>query len=217
MKNKIRNNEFINKNEKNKKIINKKTKLKIFSLLILLSIFIIIPGCKIIGDLHVNNLGQGYGFYLISGVPDATSAQIKAQFVKEYKHVKVKKIIKKDGTIDYKVFVSWKNPKKAKIIRTVNKKNNTIKLDFGVLQFNSLTIHVNGNIIKKETTGKLKSQNTVMFLYGQNAYVIYHPYSPAFLSSKIVDVILIVAFGISFIGIIIMLILIFGKKKKKLV
>ena len=46
----------IENNIKNKETMkNKKVKFKIALLLTLLSIFLIIPGCKVVGDFHIKN------------------------------------------------------------------------------------------------------------------------------------------------------------------
>jgi len=213
-------------NQKNESKNSKKNRFKILALIMLLTIFLIIPGCKVIGNLHVNNSGGGYGTYLLSSIDGGSSAKIKKLFLKEYKQVKVSKTDRKDGLFNYKVFVSWTNPVKAKIKRTVDKKNDTIKLDFGYLKnVTQLTVHVNGNILKKNgTDGKIKSPSTVVFYNTgsilnsevKTAYVIYHPYGGgllSFLSSGTVVIILFALLFVSFIAAIIIAILLLKKRK----
>ncbi|RZV37315.1 MAG: hypothetical protein EVJ48_09160 [Candidatus Acidulodesulfobacterium acidiphilum] len=218
----------IENNIKNKETMkNKKVKFKIALLLTLLSIFLIIPGCKVVGDLHIDKTGGGYGIYRLLDIPTGyPMSKIKEHFLKKYSYVKVSKpVIDKNGLLNYKVFVRWVDAKRAGIKITVDKKNNTVRLDFGYLKnISELTVHVPGNILKKNgTDGKIKSANIVVFnnttdfLYGKTAYVIYRPYNGilSFLSSDTAIIILIAIFFISFVGIIIISILLIANRKKK--
>ena len=217
----------IENNIKNKGTIkNKKVKFKIALLLTLLLIFLIIPGCKIVGDLHIDKTGGGYGTYRLLDIPGYPMSKIKEHFLKKYSYVKVSKpVIDKNGLLNYKVFVKWVDAKRAGIKRTVDKKNNTVKLDFGYLKnISELTVQVPGNILKKNgTDGKIKSaniavfNNTADFLNGKTAYVIYRPHNDilSFLSSDTAIIILIAVLFISFAGIIIISILLIANKNKK--
>ncbi len=205
-------------------IKNKKVKFKLAILLTLLSVFLIIPGCKVVGDLHIDKLGGGYGTYQLLDFPGYPVNKIKEYFLKKYSYVKVSKpVIDKNGLLNYKVFVRWSDAKRAGIKRTVDKKNNTIKLDFSYMRnINELTIHVSGNILKKNgTDGKIKSANVVVFktdfLNGKTAYVIYRPHNAilSFLSSDTAIIILIAILLISFAGIIVVSILLIANKNKK--
>ncbi len=207
-----------------KNIKNKKVKFKIALLLTLLSVFLIIPGCKVVGNLHIDKSGGGYGTYRLIGITAYPVNKIKKHFLKKYSYVKVSKpVIDKNGLLNYKVFVRWVDAKRAGIKRTVDKKNSTIKLDFGYMKnISELTVKVPGNILKKNgTDGKIKSANIVVFnssaLIGKTAYVIYRPYNDilSFLSSDTSIIILIAILFISFTGIIIVSILLIANKNKK--
>lgn len=100
-----------------------------------------------------------------------TKAQLEAELGKHGLNV-VSVFDKGSGDLEAKI--RWSDFKSFGT-RKVNS-DGSIFLDFGAIELGSITVHVDGNIIKEKTTGYVKDSDTVIFASGK-ATLVYKPIS----------------------------------------
>ena len=133
----------------------------------------LLSGCVVNMELWVDNSGGGHGTVsIIGGGFMVTQEQVSAEFKK--RGVEVTSINQNEqGNMN--VNIKWSD------IKSIGKRqpldNGYVLLDFGKSEAGSITVHVDGKILKEKTTGKLLDPSTVQFGYGPTR-LVYLPNPP---------------------------------------
>lgn len=145
---------------------------KIIKILPVVLMFLL-SGCVVNMELWVDNSGGGHGTVsIIGGGLLVTPDQVRAEFKKRGVEVSS---INQDEQGNMNVNIKWSDIKRMGKRQPLD--NGYVLLDFGKSEAGSITVHVDGKILKEKTTGKLLNPSTVQFGLGPTR-LVYLPNPP---------------------------------------
>jgi uncharacterized OB-fold protein len=147
-----------------------------YKLVLISALLIILYGCRADMELWVNNSGGGTGKIMVYGMIMSSADEIRSSL--EGKGVPVVSVNEK-GPGTFEIRIQWSDPRK--IGKREELQNGLILLDLGkdAADLGSCTLHVEGNIVREQTTGTLKDPATAYFPQGsQQVRLVYKPRKP---------------------------------------
>jgi len=170
--------------------------MKRLLMLTLCLVFILfLCGCKVDLEAWVDKSGGGHGTMILSGMPMGES-DLRGRL--SQKSIDLISFIDK-GVGVYEAKIKWSDFVKSFGPRKVNN-DGSIFLDFGNVELGSITVHIDGKIIREKTQGNIKDDKTVVFTSGR-ATVVYTP-------TKAHDLLPIILIGMGIFAVVILAIFI---------